>query len=224
MSEFEIKVENVVSFSSLGKDIVLTELVSKIENVEYEPEQFPGLVYRIQDPRAAALIFSSGKIVCTGARSIDMSKEAMHKVVDRIRDTGVNLPTKFDIKVENIVASSKIDTKLNLEEIAFSLENAEYEPEQFPGLVYRIREPRVAFLLFSSGKIICTGAHTINDVQTALRKLKEKLIEIGVDVTGASDQAQPVSPKKMRKPGINDEKPAKATSHALKDGETIELD
>ena len=67
MSEFDIKVENVVAFTSLGKDISLTTLVSKIEDVEYEPEQFPGVVYRIQNPRAAALIFSSGKIVCTGA-------------------------------------------------------------------------------------------------------------------------------------------------------------
>lgn len=192
MSEFEIKVENVVAFTSLGKDISLTKLVEKIENVEYEPEQFPGLVYRIQDPRAAALIFSSGKIVCTGARSIEMAKEAMHKVVDRIRDTGTDLPRQFDIKVENIVASSKIEAKLNLEEIAFSLENAEYEPEQFPGLVYRIREPRVAFLLFSSGKIICTGAHTLDDVQLALKKLKEKLEEIGIKVkTGLEEKPKP---------------------------------
>jgi hypothetical protein len=85
----------------------------------------------------------------------------MHKVVDRVRDVGIDLPTEFDIQVENIVASSKIDAKLNLEEIAFALENAEYEPEQFPGLVYRINEPRAAALIFSSGKIVCTGAKSI---------------------------------------------------------------
>jgi transcription initiation factor TFIID TATA-box-binding protein len=220
MSEFEIKVENVVAFTSLGKDISLTKLVEKIENVEYEPEQFPGLVYRIQDPRAAALIFSSGKIVCTGARSIEMAKEAMHKVVDRIRETGTDLPKQFDIKVENIVASSKIEAKLNLEEIAFSLENAEYEPEQFPGLVYRIREPRVAFLLFSSGKIICTGAHTLDDVQLALRKLKGKLEEIGIKVrTGLEEKPKPkpaakpkVKTPKKHKPRLKNKtakKPAK---------------
>ncbi len=186
-SEFQIKVENVVAFTALGKDISLTRLVEKIEDVEYEPEQFPGLVYRIKDPRAAALIFSSGKIVCTGARSIEMSKEAMHKIVDRLRKTGLRLPKTFNIQIENIVASSKIDAKLNLEEIAFSLENAEYEPEQFPGLVYRIREPRVAFLLFSSGKIICTGAHDIKDIYTALNKLKERLENIGIKVKPVAD-------------------------------------
>jgi transcription initiation factor TFIID TATA-box-binding protein len=181
MSEFEVKIENVVAFTSLGKDIPLLKLISSIENAEYEPEQFPGLVYRINEPRAAALIFSSGKIVCTGAKSIEMAKVAMRKVVDRVRETGIDLPTVFDIQVENIVASSKIDAKLNLEGIAFALENAEYEPEQFPGLVYRINEPRVAFLLFSSGKIICTGAHNIEDVYSALRKLKAKLDEIGIE-------------------------------------------
>jgi transcription initiation factor TFIID TATA-box-binding protein len=182
MTEFNVKVENVVSFVALNKPIPLNKLVDSIENAEYEPEQFPGLVYRIQDPRAAALIFSSGKIVCTGAKSIDKSKEAVTKVVKRIRETGIRLPTKFHIKVENIVASAKIDAKLNLEEITFALENAEYEPEQFPGLVYRISEPRVAFLLFSSGKIICTGAHNINDIHTALGKLKGKLESIGIKV------------------------------------------
>jgi len=210
LSEFDIKIENVVAFTSLGKDISLTELVSNIEDVEYEPEQFPGVVYRIQNPRAAALIFSSGKIVCTGARSIELSREAMHKVVDRIRETGVDLPKEFDIKIENIVASSKIDTNLNLEEIAFSLENAEYEPEQFPGLVYRIREPRVAFLLFSSGKIICTGAHTIDDVQLALKKLKEKLKEIGVE--------EESSPKDKK------EEKTKDPQDALESGEEIEIE
>ena len=183
MTEFDVKIENVVAFTSLGKDIPLTKLVDAMENAEYEPEQFPGLVYRTTEPRAAALIFSSGKIVCTGAKSIEMANVAMKRVVDRIRKVGIRLPTKFDVLVENIVASSKIKAQLNLEEIAFALENAEYEPEQFPGLVYRINEPRVAFLLFSSGKIICTGAHNIDDIHIALKKLKERLEEIGIKVT-----------------------------------------
>ncbi len=187
MSDFHIKIENVVAFVILGKRIPLNVLVSKVENTEYEPEQFPGLVYRINEPRAAALIFSSGKIVCTGAKNIEKAKEAIAKVVSKIREAGIDVPTDYDVEVENIVASSKIDAKLNLEEITFSLENAEYEPEQFPGLVYRINEPRVAFLLFSSGKIICTGARTVEDVYVALDKLKEKLESIGIEVKPSKD-------------------------------------
>ena len=188
---FYIKVENVVAFASLGVDIPLQRLVAEVENTEYEPEQFPGLVYRQTDPRAAALIFSSGKIVCTGAKSIENAKIAMCKVADRIRVLGIKVPKSFPIEIENIVASSKIDAKLNLEEIAFMLENAEYEPEQFPGLVFRISEPRVAFLLFSSGKIICTGAHSLEDVSKALDKFKVKLEEIGLKVTPSKDDSPP---------------------------------
>jgi len=181
-SEFSIKIENVVAFSTLNITISLNKLVNSIENAEYEPEQFPGLVYRPTNPKSAALIFSSGKIVCTGTKSIDMAKEAMKKVVDKIKETGIKVPDKYPIEVENIVASSRIKAELNLEDIAFSLDNAEYEPEQFPGLVYRISEPRVAFLLFTSGKIICTGAQSVDDIHRALAKFKIKLEEIGVKV------------------------------------------
>ena len=183
-SDFSVKIENVVAFVSLGKPIPLTKLVNAVENAEYEPEQFPGLVYRTTEPRAAALIFSSGKIVCTGAKSIEKAHEAIAKVVQKIREAGIPMPKSYSVKVENIVASSKIHAKLNLEEITFSLENAEYEPEQFPGLVYRISEPRVAFLLFNSGKIICTGAHNIEDIHAALGKLRDKLKSIGIEVQG----------------------------------------
>ena len=221
-AEFHVKVENVVAFTSLGKDIPLNRLITKIENAEYEPEQFPGLVYRTNEPRAAALIFSSGKIVCTGAKSIEMAKIAMKKVVDRVRQTGVPLPTKFNVQVENIVASSKIKAQLNLEEIAFSLENAEYEPEQFPGLVYRINDPRVAFLLFSSGKIICTGAHNIEDIHNALSKLKKKLEGIGIKVMPVKDgpggdvPVNPEKPSAKPKPKAKKARPFKPSKAAKK--------
>jgi transcription initiation factor TFIID TATA-box-binding protein len=185
MTDFDVKVVNVVAFVALGKPIPLNKLIANIENAEYEPEQFPGLIYRTTEPRAAALIFSSGKIVCTGAKSIELAHVAIDKVVERVRKVGIALPKKYDVTVENIVASAKINANLNLEEITFLLENAEYEPEQFPGLVYRISKPRVAFLLFSSGKIICTGARTVEDIYTALDKLEEKLQSIGIKVKGS---------------------------------------
>lgn len=189
MEEFYVKVENVVAFAALGRKIPLIKIANKLEDAEYTPESFPGVVYRIKDPRAATLIFSSGKIVCTGGKSIDKAKLAMNRVVNDIRKCGVPLPRSFKIKVENIVASTKIEAKakLNLEEISFSLENVEYEPEQFPGLVCRISEPRVAFLLFGSGKIICTGARTIGDIHLALAKLKERLEGIGIKVKAVKE-------------------------------------
>lgn len=187
-NEFNVKIQNIVAFTALGKPVSLSKLLEKVEDTEWQPETFPGLIYRINNPRATALIFSQGKIVCTGTKSVKDVKIAMHKIVDRISEVGIKMPDKFKIKVENIVASSKIKANLNLEEIAFTLENSEYEPEQFPGLVYRITEPRVAFLLFSSGRIICTGARNIESIHRALHKFREELEGIGIEVVPEEDE------------------------------------
>ena len=178
MTDFHIRVENIVASASLGILVPLEKIVSKLEGMEYEPEQFPGLVYPLQKPKAAALIFGSGKIVCTGARSIDDVHEVFKKVVSIIKKSGTKVPKVFKIQVENIVASAKLDANLNLDTIAFNLENSEYEPEQFPGLVYRMVDPKVAFLLFGSGKIVCTGARTVKDVGIAVEKVSKKLKSI----------------------------------------------
>ncbi len=184
MTEFDVKIENVVVFTVLGKDIPLDKISQELVGAKYEPKSFPGAIYKISDPKSAALIFSTGKIVCTGARSVEFARIATKKVVDDIRALQIDLPTEFHTGVENIVASTqiKINEKLNLEHIAYNLENAEYEPESFPGLVYRITEPRVAFLLFGTGKIICTGARKVEEIHTALQKFKVRLEELGVPV------------------------------------------
>jgi len=179
MPKYEIKIENIVASASLGIKIVLESLVKYLEEgCEYEPEQFPGLVYRVKNPKAATLIFSSGKIVCTGARSIEDVKKVVKKVVKVIKDAKLGNPKRYKIQIENIVASSKLESTLNLDKIAFELEDSEYEPEQFPGLVYRIKDPKVAFLLFSSGKIVCTGARHIEDIEYAVKIMAKRLKEI----------------------------------------------
>ncbi len=184
MSGFNVKVENVVVFATLGKDIPLEQVSQDLESAEYSPESFPGVIYRIKDPAVATLIFSSGKIVCTGARSIDLARTAVEKVVGDLRNLGLDMPKKYDLRVENIVASTQIEAKekLALDEIAVMLENSEYEPESFPGLVFRLLEPRVAFLLFGTGKIICTGSRNEDDIHLALGNFSEKLQEIGLKV------------------------------------------
>jgi transcription initiation factor TFIID TATA-box-binding protein len=175
MTDFKIRIENIVASAALGVEIPLEKIVSKLEGMEYEPEQFPGLVYRMDKPKAAALIFGSGKIVCTGARSIEDVHTVFKKVVSVVEKVSSKVPKGFKVQVENIVASAKLDGKLNLDTIAFKLESSEYEPEQFPGLVYRMENPKVAFLLFGSGKIVCTGGRSIEDVNIAVKKVAIKL-------------------------------------------------
>ncbi|MCD6496015.1 MAG: TATA-box-binding protein [Candidatus Aenigmarchaeota archaeon] len=182
---FKIKVQNIVAFTVLGKPISLDEMLQKVDNTEWQPEQFPGLVLKINNPRASALIFSQGKVVCTGTKSLEDLEKAMKKIVSAIRKAGISMPNKYSTKVENIVASTKLDGEISLENIALKLENSEYEPEQFPGLVYRISEPRVAFLLFRSGRVICAGAQNEEDIHRALERLVENLGKVGIRVKPA---------------------------------------
>jgi len=179
MTKFNIKIENIVASADLGVIIPLEKIVEHLEGTEYEPEQFPGLVYRMKNPKAAALIFSSGKIVCTGARSIADVRKVVRKVVEMIKAAKLGKPKKYSIQVENIVASAKLPSRLNLDKIAFELENSEYEPEQFPGLVYRMKNPKTAFLLFSSGKIVCTGVRKVENLEISVRIITKKLRSIG---------------------------------------------
>jgi transcription initiation factor TFIID TATA-box-binding protein len=185
--KFLIKVQNIVAYTVLDAKISLEEMLKKIPDTEWQPEQFPGLIYKIKDPRASALIFSQGKVVCTGTKTTEDLTLAMKKIVSKLRGAGVKIPDKYETKVQNIVASTKLDGKIELEELAATLENAEYEPEQFPGLVYRILEPRVAFLIFGSGRVIIAGAQNEESIQTALGKLVENLGKIGVKVKPAKD-------------------------------------
>ena len=171
MTDVDIKIENIVASASIGKDIVLTEVSEALEGVNFNREQFPGLVFKLKDPKTAALIFSSGKLVCTGAKSIK-------KTVDLMRTIDTEIPHEFEIKIQNIVASANLESTLNLEAVALELEDTEYEPEQFPGLVYRLSDPKVVLLLFGSGKVVCTGAKTRSDAKLGVERAYDRLSEL----------------------------------------------
>ena len=171
MVKKEIKLQNIVATTNLEHDIPLIKLAEALPNTEYNPEQFPGLVMRIRDPKTSALIFSSGKIVCTGAKSMTKVKESIVNIIKNIEKIGIKIKVKPIIKVQNMVASGAIGMDLNLNDLAMKLENTEYEPEQFPGLVYKLDGTRATFLLFSNGKIVCTGTRSESKLREALDKL-----------------------------------------------------
>jgi len=175
MVKKEIKIVNIVCSTSLEHDVHLIKLAETLPNTEYNPEQFPGLVMRIRDPKTSALIFSSGKIVCTGAKSMAKVRESINKIIKNIEKIGIKIKIKPKIKVQNMVASGSIHMDLNLNVLAMSLENSEYEPEQFPGLVYKLPGTRATFLLFSNGKIVCTGTRSEAKLKTAVNKLVSNL-------------------------------------------------
>ena len=172
-SKRDIKIQNIVVSASLEKDIPLVRLAEALPNTEYNPEQFPGLVMRIKEPKTSALIFSSGKIVCTGAKSMGKVKEAIRKIIQNIEKIRIKIHVDPKINVQNMVASGSVGMDLNLNSLALELENTEYEPEQFPGLVYKLPGTRATFLLFSNGKIVCTGTRS----ESKLRKSVDKLVK-----------------------------------------------
>ncbi len=174
----DIKVVNIVVSASLGHDIPLEKMAATLSNTEYNPEQFPGLVIRIKEPKTSALIFSSGKIVCTGARSMDKVDESVQKIIKSLEKIGIKIEKKPEMKIQNIVASGSVGMDLNLNTLAMKLDNTEYEPEQFPGLVYKLAEAKATFLLFSNGKVVCTGTKSEEAVHNALDKLIENLKKI----------------------------------------------
>ena len=175
----EIKIQNIVASADLERDIPLIKLAEALPNTEYNPEQFPGLVMRIKEPKTSALIFSSGKIVCTGAKSMQKVREAVKKIIQNIEKIKIKVKRDPQIKVQNMVASGSIGIDLNLNSLAMDLENTEYEPEQFPGLVYKLPETRATFLLFSNGKIVCTGTRSESKLREAVDLLVKNLAKIG---------------------------------------------
>jgi len=177
-AEKDIKVVNIVVSSSLEHDIPLEKMAATLSNTEYNPEQFPGLVIRIKEPKTSALIFSSGKIVCTGARNMKEVEESIQKIISSLKKINVKITIEPVINIQNIVASGNIGMDLNLNTLAMKLDNTEYEPEQFPGLVYKVnvdtgkkKSFRATFLLFSNGKVVCTGTKSEEEVGLALDQL-----------------------------------------------------
>jgi len=146
-----INIENVVATAALHQNIDLNSIVRIFPAVEYRPEQFPGLVYHLRKPKTTSLLFSSGKMVCTGAKSERQARKAVMKVVEELKRNGVVILSKPETQIQNIVASVGLGGRVDLEKVTYSLKRTMYEPKQFPGLIYRMDDPKVVILTFSTG-------------------------------------------------------------------------
>jgi transcription initiation factor TFIID TATA-box-binding protein len=176
-TEATINIQNVVATANLNQKVDLNAVIKGNQGAEYRPERFPGLVFRLKRPKTATLIFSTGKMVCTGAKSEKESRSAIIKVVKELKKSGIIILSKPSLKVENIVASASLGGMVDLEKTVVVLRKTMYEPEQFPGLIYRMDEPKVVILVFASGSLVVTGAKVEQDVYDAVRKLHESLEE-----------------------------------------------
>ena len=175
-----VSIENVVASASVDQKLDLNEITKKFPDTEYHPDQFPGLVFRLKTPKTATLVFRTGKMVCTGAKSEDMSRKAVKTVVQKLRKGGIKIKKDATVTIQNIVASINLGGKISLEQAARTLPRSMYEPEQFPGVIHRMLDPKTVILLFASGKLVCTGGKTEKDVYRSVNNLHSMLEEMGL--------------------------------------------
>ena len=181
--EYTITIENVVASTTLAEEFDLQKIEAGLEKSEYNKAKFPGLVYRIESPKAAFLIFTSGKVVCTGAKTVKNAEVAIINLANTLRSIGCEkIKPEPEVHIQNIVATADLETNLNLNTIviAFGMENVEYEPEVFPGLVYRLEDPKIVVLIFSSGKLVITGGKSPEDCEKGLQIIKKEFDNLGL--------------------------------------------
>jgi len=172
-----ISIENVVASATIDQRLDLKDITKKFPDVEWNPDQFPGAVFRLKSPKTATLLFSSGKMVCTGSKSEDMARKAVKTVVQNLRKGKIKIKKEAVVTIQNIVASINLGGKVHLEQAARTLPRSMYEPEQFPGLIHRMLDPKTVILIFSSGKLVCTGGKTEKDVYRSVNQLHNLLEE-----------------------------------------------
>ncbi|KAJ4845057.1 hypothetical protein Tsubulata_015498 [Turnera subulata] len=160
--------QNIVSTVNVGCKLDLKRIALSARNSEYNPRRFSAVIMRIKEPKTTALIFASGKLVCTGAKSEALSKVAARKYVRIVQKIGHPDVKFINFKVQNIVASCDVQFPIRLERLAtMHYKFCTYEPELFPGLVYRMTNPKVSLLIFVSGKVVITGAKKREETMAA---------------------------------------------------------
>ena len=172
-----ISIVNVVASATIDQRLDLKDITKKFPDVEWNPDQFPGAVFRLKNPKTATLLFRTGKMVCTGAKSEEMARKAVSNVVKLLRKGKIKIKNEATVTIQNIVASITLGGRVHLEKAARSLPRSMYEPEQFPGLIHRMLNPKTVILIFSSGKLVCTGGRTEKDVYRSVNNLHSMLEE-----------------------------------------------
>ena len=192
----KITIQNVVASARFKHNIDLNAIVRAFPHVEYRPERFPGLAFRLKKPKTCTLIFNSGRMVCTGAKSEREARRAVLKVARELRVAGIIISRKPEITIQNIVASVNLgdNVSIEIEEGVYAVhrlgKSVMYEPDQFPGAIYHMEDPRVVFLIFASGKVVCAGAKSEADVHKAVENLVTVLDRVGVLIREGLTQAR----------------------------------
>ena len=178
-------IENLVSTANIGCQLNLREIALQAKNAEYNPKRFSAVIMKIKEPRTTALIFSTGKIVSLGAKNEIESKKSCRKFAKIIKSLGYQVVFK-EFKIQNIVGSADVRFKISIMKLYMhfvkNINNQRksfvaYEPEQFPGLIYRMVEPKLVIIIFSSGKLVLTGGKEIDEINQGFNKIYPLLVK-----------------------------------------------
>lgn len=165
-------IDNVICSFNLRSEVDLKTVAFKARNAEYNPRKVNAVVLRFRSPRSTALVYSNGKVMVTGSRSEDDARLACKKAAKIVSKCSHPDVRFADFKIENIVASTDVRYPIRLEGLAYEHRaSCSYEPELFPGVVYRLLEPKVSLLIFVSGKVVITGGRNREDIVTAFKSI-----------------------------------------------------
>lgn len=186
--------QNIVATVNLGCPLNLKDIAMRARNAEYNPKRFSAVIMRIREPKTTALIFHSGKVVVTGARTEEQSRLAARKYARIVQKLG-NPSVQFsEFRVQNMVGSADVRFPIRLEGLANEHEDySSYEPELFPGLIYRMVEPKIVMLIFVSGKVVLTGAKTREQIYDAFEHIYPVLADFRKEVTHHQSAITPLA-------------------------------
>jgi len=175
----DLNIENIVVSMQIAKSLDLDKLVEAIPNSNYNPEDVPALIIHFEQPKSAVMLFSDGTAIFTGPKSMEEVNEIIKMLHNKLTTVGVKAHENPDINIQNMVASTDLNKKLDLQTIATKLENTDYNPENFPGLIYKTDDPKIVILLFDSGKIICNGIES-EEISTAIDEMTNKMSSLEI--------------------------------------------
>jgi len=177
----KITIENIVSYAQVANGLDIEKIAEQLPEFSYSPNEFLGLTLKLDDPKTAVLLLPSGKVICTGAKNLEDAKTSIFQLIDKIKNVKTETIKDIEVKVQNIVASTSFEKELHLSSISKGLlfDHVDYEPKYFPGLIYKMEDIGASVILFSSGKVVCTGTKSIEDASGAIETIKEKLLSLG---------------------------------------------
>ena len=176
----ELKIVNVVATARVCDKLNLADVLLKIKNAHKGKNGFSGIIYK--RGKASVIVFKSGKVACTGALTTRGAKMAINYLISDLKNIGVKINDDINFNISNVVMSGELKSRINLYKLLLALghDRIEYDPEQFPAAVYKVRDPKSVILIFSNGKLVATGSPSAKILQSNVDMLNDELNELGM--------------------------------------------